>query len=206
MSSSPIEENNKRNLRSRAHARLTGDAKSASAGASASAALGVLHELASSPDTASDALALLHELQVHQVELDLQADELRGTRTELEAALVRQIQLYDFAPVALFTIDRDTCLHEVNLTGAQMLGVDRDALVGQDLNHFIAETSQAALRSLLIEAFESAAALQTCTLQLVAQPAESSPKAPLVQATLRIDPAGSHYFVALCAINQPASP
>jgi PAS domain-containing protein len=206
MSSSQIEENNKRNLRSRAHARLTGDAKSASAGASASAALGVLHELASSPDTASDALALLHELQVHQVELDLQADELRGTRTELEAALVRQIQLYDFAPMGLFTVDRQTCVHEANLTGAQMLGIDRDALIGQDLDQFIATPGKSMLRSLLVNAADTPAAPNTCTLQLTTQPTESRQMPPFVQASVRVDPAGGHYFVALCAITQPASP
>jgi hypothetical protein len=44
----------------------------------------VLFELASSPDTAGDALALLHELQVHQVELDMQTEELMHSRAELE--------------------------------------------------------------------------------------------------------------------------
>ena len=99
---------------------MTGDAQGAMQ--MATAAYGVLHELASSPTTAADALALLHELQVHQVELDLQAEELRASRMELEAALRRQIQLYDAAPVGHATIDPSCTLLELNLTGAAMLG------------------------------------------------------------------------------------
>jgi hypothetical protein len=74
-----------RDLRRRALAQLRVPAGSHEARLNSSAALGVLHELASSPSTAEAALALLHELQVHQVELDLQDEELRRSRAELEA-------------------------------------------------------------------------------------------------------------------------
>jgi molybdenum cofactor biosynthesis enzyme len=80
-------------LRSRAAARLKGPAAAKGTAAAAADALGVLHALASSPETAADALAMLHELQVHQVELELQAQELRESRAELEAALRRQLEL-----------------------------------------------------------------------------------------------------------------
>jgi hypothetical protein len=93
----------------------------------------VLHALASSPQTATDALTLLHELQVHQVELDLQAQELHESRAELESTLRRQIELYDHQPVGCFTVDSRCILHELNLTGADMLGVARDAAFGLPL-------------------------------------------------------------------------
>jgi len=80
------------NLRARAAAQLTGSAGSLGSSVGAANALAVLHTLASSPDTAADALALLHELQVHQIELDMQAQELRESRAELESALRRQIE------------------------------------------------------------------------------------------------------------------
>ena len=67
-------------LRSRAVSMLTAQRVPASRPPSASEALKVLHDLAASPATAADALALLHELQVHQVELDLQAEALRESR------------------------------------------------------------------------------------------------------------------------------
>ena len=89
-------------LRSRAAHRLSGGKGANSTGSAdspdsqafqATDALAVLHAMASSQDTAGDALALLHELQVHQVEVELQAEELRDSRTELEAALRRQTAL-----------------------------------------------------------------------------------------------------------------
>src|SRR5580692_6943567 len=103
----------------------------------AAAALGVLHQLASSSSTAGAALTLLHELQVHQVELDLQDEELRRSRAELEGALARQVQLYDFAPVGYLTVDRATALRELNLTAADMLGSERDQLLGRTLDSFL---------------------------------------------------------------------
>jgi hypothetical protein len=77
-------------LRLRALQRLTGNNGSHDARLNGSAAFQVLHDLASSPSTGAAALALLHELQVYQVELDLQDEELRRSRAELEAALTRQ--------------------------------------------------------------------------------------------------------------------
>ncbi len=88
-------------LRSRAVAHLKGS----EARLDGSPALRVLYDLASSPSTAPDALALLHELQVHQVEVDLQDEELRRSRAEMESSLNRQVQLYDYAPVGCFTLD-----------------------------------------------------------------------------------------------------
>jgi hypothetical protein len=95
MSTKPIAPEQLSNLRHRATSRLSAGAGATRAPVSASNALAVLHDLASSPETAADALALLHELQVHQVELDLQADELRESRAGLETALRRQTDLYD---------------------------------------------------------------------------------------------------------------
>src|SRR6202790_727889 len=105
-------------LRLRALQRLTGENSSHDARLNASAAFRVLHDLASSPSTGGAALALIHELQVYQVELDLQDEELRRSRAELEATLIRQVKLYDYAPVACFTVDRTTTLRELNLTAA----------------------------------------------------------------------------------------
>ena len=128
-------------LRLRARERLTVQNHPSAPPLNSSAALGVLHQLASSPATADDALALLHELQVHQVEIELQAEELQGTRVELETALQRQLQLYDAAPAGLFTLDADGTLYEINLTGANLLGMGRDELVGRALSGFLASHS-----------------------------------------------------------------
>ena len=108
-----------------------------------------MHALASSPQTAPDALALLHELQVHQVELDLQAQELKEARAELESALRRQTELYDFQPVGCFTLDSRLAVHELNQAGADMLGVARDGAYGLGLSAFGSTESALLLRSAL---------------------------------------------------------
>src|SRR5450755_3268026 len=136
-------------LRLRALQRLTGNNGSHDARLNGSAALQVLHDLASSPSTGAAALALLHELQVYQVELDLQDEELRRSRAELEMSLSRQAQLYDFAPVGCFTVDRSTALRELNLTAASMLGAERDRLLGRSLDSFLAAQSARALHAML---------------------------------------------------------
>ncbi len=130
MSDTLIHAESEANLRLRALRRLAGENGSHEERLNAAAAFRVLHELASSPSTSASALALLHELQVYQVELDLQEEELRRSRAELEATLIRQVQLYDFAPVGCFTVDPNTVLRELNLTAASMLDAERGQLLG----------------------------------------------------------------------------
>jgi len=80
---------------------------------------------------------LLHDLQVHQIELELQNEELRRAQDLLEASRTRYFDLYNLAPVGYFTLDEGGLILEANLTGATMLGVARAALVGQALNRFV---------------------------------------------------------------------
>jgi PAS domain S-box-containing protein len=158
----------------------------------AAAALGVLHQLASVSSTAGAALTLLHELQVHQVELDLQDEELRRSRSELEAALARQVQLYDFAPVGYLTVDRATAVRELNLTAAGMLGFERDQLLGNALDAFLEPRSALALRAML-DRLSEGAPREVRALQLVA--AHGGPRDVLTSATR--DPNGQHFLVTL---------
>lgn len=81
-------------------------------------------------DKAREQEKVLHDLQVHQVELEMQNRSLREAQSELEASRARFEELYDFAPVAYYTLDLKGCIQEVNLTGASMLGRDRARLVG----------------------------------------------------------------------------
>ena len=132
---------------------------------STSTALAVLHQLASSPSTASDALALLHELQVHQVELELQQEELSCSRAELETALIRQAVLVERAPVGYMTIDAKTILCEINLAGARLLGGRSDDLLGTPLAGLLTAPSADALHILLTRARDGLAP-ETGELQL----------------------------------------
>lgn len=190
---------NRASLRQRALAKLTVSTLADPKRASMSDALVVLHHLASSPATASDALALLHELQVHQVELDLQQDELQNSRCELEAELGRQTALVDRAPVGLMTIDAGTVLAEINLAGAQLLGAARKELLGQPLARWLSTPSADALRTLLLRAHDGQAC-ETCNLQL-------RPLAGVVRtvhAVVGQDSASGGFLLALMAAAAPA--
>ena len=91
----------------------------------------------------------LHELEVHQIELVMQNAELQKTRFELEAALEKYTDLYDFAPVGYLSIDESGVIIEVNLTGASLLGIERSRLVGQPLMAFVAPGSRSTFLTFL---------------------------------------------------------
>src|ERR1700733_9210936 len=80
--------------------------------------------------TAAETQRLVHELQVHQIELEMQNEELKESRAQVEAALERYTDLYDFAPVGYFTLSADGITREVNLPGARLLGLERSRVVG----------------------------------------------------------------------------
>lgn len=75
-----------------------------------------------------DPEALVHELIVHQIELEIQNEELRGAQQDLLESRNRFITLYDFSPVGYMTLDRNGILLEANLTLARMLGAERGHL------------------------------------------------------------------------------
>ena len=185
-------------LRQRALARLSVADGSQDGPRDAFGALGVLHKLASSPSSAGEALAVLHELQVHQVELELQEEELRRSRSEMEATLYRQLQLYDYAPVGCLTVDRTSELREVNLTAAGMLGCERGQLLGRSLISFLGPESASVLRAMLARLSEGEPTTLG-TLQLaVGQGALRS-----VHASATRDPGGQHFLVAFIDVTEP---
>ncbi|MDP1998699.1 MAG: EAL domain-containing protein [Rhodoferax sp.] len=85
---------------------------------------------------------LVHELQVHQIELELQNDELRQSHLAQESARARYFDLYDLAPVGYVTVGANGAILEANLTAATLLGVNRGALVTRPLHAFIAREDQ----------------------------------------------------------------
>jgi PAS domain S-box-containing protein len=80
---------------------------------------------------------LIHELQVHQIELEMQNEELRKTHLVLEDIKDRYIDLYDFAPVGYFTFSDDGLIKDVNLTGAALLGIARIKLINRGFGYFV---------------------------------------------------------------------
>jgi PAS domain S-box-containing protein len=183
-------------LRARAVAHLKGDETQAKARADSLTALGVLYELASAPSTAPDALALLHELQVHQVEVDLQDEELRRSRLELEALLNRQVQLYDCAPVGYLAVDAKAVLRELNRTAATLLGLERDFLRGRSLESYLTPEGVSTLRAMLGRIREGAPA-EFADLHLRAAQ-DGEPRC--MHASACLDPAGGGFLIGMIGV------
>lgn len=104
-------------------------------------------EVAQSPETVEalspeETRLMLHELQVHQVELEMQNEELRRTQVELEAARARYFDLYDLAPVGYCTLNEKGLILQANLAAAAQLGLARSALVKQLFTRFILKADQ----------------------------------------------------------------
>lgn len=80
---------------------------------------------------------MAHELAVHQVELEIQNEELRRARLAVEETRDRYIDLFDFAPIGYFTLDEHNRIVEANLSASQMLGVERQDLLKKSFTKFI---------------------------------------------------------------------
>jgi PAS domain-containing protein len=89
-----------------------------------------------------DEARLLHELQVHQIELEMQNEELRKAYETAETALRKYTMLYDLAPMGYFTLDSNGSICELNFTGADLLGGKRFSLINSNFKLFVSEESR----------------------------------------------------------------
>ena len=103
----------------------------------------------------TDAVKLLHELQVHQIELEMQNEELIQANETAETALRKYTMLYDFAPMGYFTLDSLGNINELNFTGAEMLGDKRFSLVNSNFKLFVAEESQSVFDRFLSKVYSN---------------------------------------------------
>jgi PAS domain S-box-containing protein len=88
------------------------------------------------------AVEMVHELRVHQIELEMQNEELRRVQVELDHSQARFFDLYDRAPVGYFALDSQSLIQEANSTGASLLGITRTTLVKQPIFKFILPADQ----------------------------------------------------------------
>jgi len=89
-----------------------------------------------------EAWQMLHELRVHQIELEIQNDELRRAQTELEASRSRYLDLYELAPIGYFTVSEEGLILEANLTAALLLDMKRGDLAKRPFSQFILEDNR----------------------------------------------------------------
>ena len=92
--------------------------------------------------TSEEAQKIILELQTHQIELEMQNEELNRTQEELEFARARYFHLYDLAPVGYFSLNGKGLILEANLSAAALLGVNRAELITQPITQFIHNEDQ----------------------------------------------------------------
>jgi diguanylate cyclase (GGDEF)-like protein/PAS domain S-box-containing protein len=90
----------------------------------------------------SETQQIVHELQVHQVELELQNEELTRIQIDLMSLKEEYFDLYDYAPVGYCTLDDKGVILQANLTAATLLGVSRSGLVQENISKFILKEDQ----------------------------------------------------------------
>ncbi len=83
-----------------------------------------------------------HELQVHQIELELQNEELRNTQAALEISRARYFDLYDMAPIGYCTVGKSGLILEANFAAATLFGMPCGKVVGERFTRFIATKAQ----------------------------------------------------------------
>ena len=124
-----------------------------------------LAELTAPSPMPGDAADVVHELRVHQVELELQNEELRRTGLELDAERAKYFDLFDLAPVGYLTLTDKNIIGDANLTATRLLGAERRQLVGRPLSNFVLAADQETYyrhHTLLARTGEP----QTCELRL----------------------------------------
>jgi PAS domain S-box-containing protein len=101
-----------------------------------------------------DMFKLSHELAVHQIELEMQAEELQRAQIDLEKSRDKYIELFDFAPLGYFMLNENNIIIEANLTAARLLGMERRNLIRSKITKFIAPESQDIFYSVYHEDFK----------------------------------------------------
>ena len=90
-----------------------------------------------SPTPGADLHKLVHELSVHQIELEMQNNELRRSQEQLEESRSEYAELYDLAPVGYLTFDKKGLITRANLTACSLLGVEKSLLIKKPFAFFV---------------------------------------------------------------------
>jgi PAS domain S-box-containing protein len=107
------------------------------------------------PLTEIETLRLIHELEVHQIELELQNDELMLASSAAKEAAEKYSELYDFAPSGFFTLSKEGKIIELNLSGAKMLGKERLYLKNSQFGFFVSKDTKPIFNLFLEKVFSS---------------------------------------------------
>ena len=113
-------------------------------------------------------MKLILELEVHQVELEMQNEELQLAKSDILYASIKYTELYDFAPSGYFTLSKDGEIIELNLRGASMLGKERDHLQNSQFGFFVTNNTKPIFNKFLESVFNSKTEIN-CVLSLLTE-------------------------------------
>ena len=119
-----------------------------------------------SPVHEADALKLIHELEVHQIELEMQNEELQRSRSAAIDSSEKYIELYNFSPVGYFTLSRKGIIRELNLYGSKMLGKERSRLKNDYFESFVSNDTKAIFKLFLSKVF-NIISNESCEVSLI---------------------------------------
>ncbi len=102
-----------------------------------------------------DILKLIHEFEVHQIELEMQNEELILAKEQSEIAIEKYADLYDFAPSGYVTLTKSGKVTALNLTGFRMLGKERSRLIGSQFGFFVSNETKPIFNLFLENIFNS---------------------------------------------------
>jgi PAS domain S-box-containing protein len=117
-------------------------------------------------DIPQDVNKLIHELQVHQIELEMQNEELKNAQLKLQTSQNKYFKLYNFAPTGYFTLDEKELIKDVNLAGAALLGVGKKNLINSAFIRFVAHDSRNKFYK-HIKRIRESGTNQQCELELI---------------------------------------
>lgn len=120
-----------------------------------------------------ETLKLIHELDVHQIELEMQNEELKLAKEQVEMTAEKYVDLYDFAPSGYFTLSKNGEILKANFKGANILGKERAFLINNRFGLFVDDESKSILNSFLDRIFKSQNK-ETCEITLSTQPEKTT--------------------------------
>jgi PAS domain S-box-containing protein len=123
---------------------------------------------AGQPPSEVDARALVHELEVHQIELEMQNEEMRCAQAQAEAALDKYTDLFDFAPLGYFELAEGGVIRAANLAGAALVGLERSRVVPRRFGAWVAPAGLPVFAD-FSQAVLASDTKQTCELQLLCE-------------------------------------
>ncbi|MEI7825155.1 MAG: GAF domain-containing protein [Chlorobiaceae bacterium] len=129
-------------------------------------------------------LRMVQELSIHQIELEMQNEELQDSRNEIERQHNRYIDLYDFSPVGYLTLSRDGTILQANLTMSRILSLERSRLLGARFGSFIAHRDLTVFNSMVHRVFQSRTQ-EHCEIMIENNGTTNTPTK--LQRTLRLD-------------------